>query len=170
MRTRTLCRLAVMGVAAALVAGCGGNKAKEEAEQQAARQLEFEQTQPLESGMYRAVHYDISGDKGRKGSFDGRMLVALTPDQSVMYVYENGNRAKIDYRVIIEKPFEHRDSLYGATDTSGNPVTLKGDSTQWTLAFDRNGQTVAIELEKTPMSTAPASEMMQRIATALQKK
>lgn len=131
---------------------------------------EFAESQPIESGQYRAVSYDIEGQNARKGRFDGRLLVSLSPEQSGMYVYENGNRAKIDYKLVLKSPFEKGDSgVYKALDVNDLPVTLSTDSTIYVLGFDKNSHQVKISFESAPMMTGTPLEMMERISTMIKK-
>jgi len=130
----------------------------------------FYATQPVTSGQYRAVRYDIAGDRARKGMFDGRVLLSLSPEQSGMYVFENGNRAKIDYKVVLKHPFEKGDSgVFRAVDVNGLPVTISTDSTVYTLSFEKNGHKVNISFESEPMNTGSALEIMERISAQIQK-
>lgn len=153
-----------LGVALIGVMGlvsCGGNnKSEKEAAQDTA---EFAESQPLESGQYNVVHYDITGNNARKGSFDGRMLIALSPEQSAFYVYENGNRAKIDYLVVLSKPFEKNDTSYTSTDSKGKPVIMMSDSIGYKLTFEKNDNTVNLEVEKTPRFTGTALDILEKI-------
>lgn len=120
--------------------------------------------QPLESGQYDVTYYNITGAKDRKGSFDGRLLIALSPEQSAFYVYENGNRAKIDYKVVLAKPFEKTDSNYVTTDSKGKEVTLTPDSTGYLLKFERGESTISVNVDKAPKSTGTPMEILERIA------
>lgn len=148
----------------AAFASCGGNKAAKETK--AVDDDAFYSTQPVHSGQYRAVYYDIEGDNARKGRFDGRMLIALSPEQSGIYIYENGNRAKINYTVALKAPFEKGDSgIYRTLDMRELPVTVSTDSAEYTLSFEKNGHKVNIRFESNPMQTGSALEIMERIAS-----
>lgn len=152
------------------MASCGGNKAASDNEEKKVDDAAFYATQPVASGQYRAVSYDITGDSGRKGKFDGRIIMALSPEQSGLYVYENGNRAKIEYKVVLQKPFEKGDSgIYRTVDLNGLPVTVSTDSTIYTLNFEKNKNKVSIGFESEPMSTGTALEMMERMAKQIQE-
>ena len=98
-------RLLAMAALFLAMVSCGGNKQASESTVKAVDDDTFYATQPVKSGQYRAVSYDIVGDNTRKGKFDGRVLISLSPEQSGMYVFENGNRAKIDYKLVLKKPF-----------------------------------------------------------------
>lgn len=144
-----------------ILAACAGNKTTKETK--AVDDDSFYATQPVVSGQYRAVSYDIEGDKARKGKFDGRIFVALSPEQSGIYVYENGNRTKIDYTVVLSAPFEKGDSgIYTTTDNHGLPVTVRTDSL-YTLSFEKKSGKVSIGFEPTPMWTGTALQTLERI-------
>lgn len=159
IKTLALClTLASMTV----ITACSGsaNKAAEESAKTEAEMSE----QPLESGQYEVTSYDITGANERKGNFDGRLLIALSPEQSAFYVYENGNRTKIDYKVVLAKPFEKTDSAYVTTDTKGNQILMIPDSTGYVLRFEKGKSTIAVNVDKTPKSTGTAMDIMERIA------
>lgn len=153
-------------------ASCGGNSASKEAAQEEVAE-QAEQTmpeQPLESGQYRAVSYDITGKNTRKGKFDGRVLLYVSPESSGFYVFENGNRAKIDYKVLLKAPFEKADSgRYTAVDLKDLPVTLTPDSLDWILSFEKGESKINIGIEAAPMNTGTPVEIMERISAQIQK-
>lgn len=131
---------------------------------------EFAENQPLESGQYRAVNYDITGANPRKGRFDGRVMFSLSPEQSGIYVYENGNRAKIDYKLVLKTPFEKGDSgVYKATDVNDLPVVVAPDSIGYQLSFEKNKNVVRIGIDSVPMHTGSPLEMMERISAQIKK-
>ena len=73
----------------ALMASCGGGaKENSAASEKAVDDEAFYATQPVVSGQYRAVSYDIAGGNNpRKGKFDGRLLIKLShTDPSGMYL------------------------------------------------------------------------------------
>ncbi len=157
------------------MASCGGGS-KDAKSDKAVDDEAFYATQPVVSGQYRAFSYDIvGGNNPRKGKYDGRLLMALSPSEPcVMYVYENGNRAKIDYKIVLNAPFEKGDSgVYKTVDAHNLPVTISSDSLGYVLAFEKksgDAEThIKIGFEKDPMSTASALEMMERIASQMQK-
>lgn len=161
----------IIGLAMALMltATACSSKSESNKEESGITQSEMAQ-QPVENGEYLASHYDISGKKERAGSFDGRLMVSIGDEQSVLYVYENGNRAKIDYKVLLEKPFEKGDSgVYKTNDTKGRPVIITSDSTMNVLKFEKNESEVKINFDKTPKSTGTAMEMLERITTQMDK-
>ena len=160
----------------AFMASCGGGSKEAGKAEKAVDDEAFYATQPVVSGQYRAFSYDITGGNNpRKGKFDGRLLVSLSPsDPCGMYVYENGNRAKIDYKIVLKAPFEKGDSgVYKTVDTRDLPVTISSDSLGYVLSFEKKGTDattqIKIGFEKDPMSTGTAIEMMERISTAMQK-
>lgn len=140
---KTLKFLGLCGLAF-ILASCGGNANKEkEAEAEAANEA-FEAEQPVESGIYDASYFDIKGKDSRKGQFDGRVIYALSPEQSAVFVYENGNRTKIKHILMLDKGFQKEDSVYVATDKTGIPVTVGNDSTNMYINYVANSDTVTI--------------------------
>ena len=131
----------------------------------------FAQSQPMESGIYDATAYVITGENARDGKFDGRVIVALSPEQSALYVYENGNRVKIKHAVVLDKPFEKGDSnIYRTVDNKGKPVVVNTDSTVNTLTFDKDAQQYKIEFNKDARTKGSAMEMYERINEQIQNK
>lgn len=150
------------------VASCGTGSGSDSRDSATAETGDFVISQPLENGEYLADSYDITGKNERSGKFDGRILVSLSPEQSALYVYENGNRAKIDYKILLSKPFEKGDSgIYVSSDTKGKTVTISTDSTSYTLSFDKNESNIKIGFDKTPKTTGTAVEMLERITKKL---
>ena len=87
-----------------------------------------------------------------------------------MYVFENGNRAKIDYKIVLKQPFEKGDSgVFRTVDVNDLPVTISADSTLYTLSFEKNKHQVNISFEQEPMNTGTALEIMERISAQIQK-
>ena len=152
------------------LASCGGSNQSQSQETNAVDDETFYATQPLVSGLYGADRYDIAGEDARKGKFDGRVLVALSPETSALYVYENGNRAKIDYMVALKAPFEKGDSgVYTAVDVNNLPVTISADSASYVLSFEKNQKKVQIGFDQKPTSTGTALEIVERINAQRQK-
>lgn len=146
-----------------IMASCGGNANKEkEAEAEAANEA-FYSEQPVESGMYDATYFDIKGKNSRKGQFDGRVIYALSPDQSAVFVYENGNRTKIKHLLMLDKPFQKEDSVYTATDKTGIPVVVGNDSTNMYVNYIANGDTVTITFNPKARNTYTAIEALSKI-------
>ncbi len=146
-----------------LMASCGGNANKEkEAEAEAANET-FYAEQPVESGAYDAIYFDIKGKDSRKGQFDGRVIYALSPEQSAVFVYENGNRTKIKNLLMLEKGFQKEDSVYTATDAKGNPVIVGNDSTNMYVNYISNSDTVTITFNPKPRTTYTPIEALAKI-------
>lgn len=159
---KTLKLLGLFGLAF-IMASCGGNGNKEkEAEAEAANEA-FVAEQPVESGIYDATYFDIKGKENRKGQFDGRVIYALSPDQSVVFVYENGNRTKIKRLLMLEKGFQKEDSVYVATDKTGIPVTVGNDSTDMYVSYVANNDTVTITFNPKARNTYTAIEALAKI-------
>lgn len=157
-------KLSVLGLLSLFLCLCAcGGKQSEKTEPAAVDDAEFYATQPIKSGEYFAVRYDIEGENPRKGQFDGRIMASLSPELSALYVYENGNRTKIDYKVILDKPFEKGDSgIYRSVDKKGLPVTISTDSL-YTLTFEKGKEKISIGFESKAKNEANAFEMQQRI-------
>ena len=179
MKTRTQNRLmsGMMAFTLVLVAtlmglnSCGSKTStnNEESQTQVLDAADFYATQPLESGLYDADYYDIVGKNPRKGRFDGRIYFALSPDLSAFNVFENGNRTKIDYTVVLEKPFERNDSgVYCSVDKKNNPVCLTPDST-YTIKFIHFNDTVCIGFNPKPRHVGTAVEIMEKIGDRKKK-
>lgn len=151
-----------------VLASCGGATTKQEEGQK--DDEAFYKTQPVHSGLYDVDYYDIAGTNARKGPFDGRLYVALSPYMSTLYVFENGNRTKIDYLVNLSKPFEKNDSgVYVTTDKNDLPVTIAPDSAKYVLTFTRNGDEMKYNFSPTPRQTGNALDIMESIANQKNK-
>lgn len=150
------------GVAALLLAmtACGGNKQK--AEEAEAADETFYASQPVESGIYDATYFNVRGKDARKGQFDGRVIASVSPEQSALYVYENGNRTKIKKLLMLDAPFEKTDSVYTAT-SKGSPVTLAKDSSDYVLNYIANSDTVAITFSQKARNTYTPIEALEKI-------
>ncbi len=126
---------------------------------------EFLASQPVQSAQYRADYFEIGGEKARKGHFDGRVLFAISPEKSGFYVYENGNRTKINYTVMLDRPFEKGDSgIYRSADANGKPVTLRLDSAVFKLAFEKHDNPVVISFEEQPMNVYSSYEAWEKMS------
>ena len=87
----------------------------------------------------------------------------LSPEQSAIFVYENGNRTKIKHILMLDKSFEKQDSVYVAIDKTGIPVTVSNDSTDMKIDYITNGDTVTITFNPTPRNTYTALEALEKI-------
>ena len=159
---KTLKFLGLFGLAF-MMASCGGNAGKEKAAEAEAANEAFAAEQPVESGIYDATYFDIKGKDSRKGQFDGRVIYSLSPDQSVVFVYENGNRTKIKHILMLEKGFEKQDSVYVATDKTGIPVTVGNDSTNMYVNYIANSDTVTITFNPKARNTYTPLEALAKI-------
>ena len=152
------------------ISSCGGSKTESSDSVVTVAETAFVESQPIVNGEYYAVRYDIEGEKARKGQFDGRLMATLSPELTVLYVYENGNRTKIDHKVILQKPFEKGDSgVYRSVDNKGLPVTVNTDSTIYVLTFENGKEKYNISFDSKPKSEASAFDMQQRINEQVQK-
>ncbi|MDE5839966.1 MAG: hypothetical protein K2H49_03510 [Muribaculaceae bacterium] len=158
---KTLKFLGLCGVAF-MMASCGGNASKEK-EAEAEANEAFAEKQPVESGIYDATYFDIKGKDSRKGQFDGRVIYALSPEQSVVFVYENGNRTKIKQILMLENGFQKEDSVYVATDKNGLPVTVGNDSTEMYVNYISNNDTVTITFNPKARNTYSPIEALSKI-------
>ncbi len=161
---KTLKFLGLCGLAF-IMASCGGNANKEkeaETAEESANEA-FYAEQPVESGMYDATYFDIKGKDSRKGQFDGRVIYALSPEQSAVFVYENGNRTKIKHILMLDKGFQKEDSIYVATDKTGIPVTVGNDSTNMYLNYVANSDTVTITFNPKARNTYSPIEALAKI-------
>ncbi|MDE6697106.1 MAG: hypothetical protein K2K25_09515 [Muribaculaceae bacterium] len=146
-----------------VMASCGGNASKEkEAESEAANEA-FYAEQPVESGMYDATYFNIKGQNPRKGQYDGRVIYALSPEQSAVFVYENGNRTKIKNLLMLEKGFQKTDSVYTATDAKGNPVIVGNDSTNMIINYIAGSDTISITFNPKAKNTYSPIEALAKI-------
>lgn len=145
----------------ALMQSCTGNaNEKNESAQSVSSAMA---PQPLENGVYEASYYNIEGKGERKGNFDGRVMVSLDQNKSVIFVYENGNRAKIRYILSLDTPFK-KDSVtyYSAASANGN-VVLNTASQPYSLTFSKGVSQITIDFDSLPKSTGTAFEMLERI-------
>ena len=146
-----------------LIVSCGGNNTTTK-ETTAVDDEAFYATQPVHSGLYDAETYDIVGTNAKKGHFDGRIYFSLSPATSAFYVYENGNRTKIDYIVNLQKPFEKNDSgLYVSLDTKDRPVTISTDIVLYELKFQRLGEDITIGFNPKPRHTGSALDILEKM-------
>lgn len=148
-------------------ASCGGEK---KATAEVADNAEFEAEQPMVSGEYRAVSFQYDEPDSKKMPFDGRLLVSLAPENSVMYVYENGNRTHFKAIEVLSKPFAKTDSTYTAINSKDKPVIVKPGTEADTLIIVKEDKTVKVAFERTPMKEMSAIDAMNRISTVSSSK
>lgn len=147
-----------------------GNSSSKSAEEGKVDDDAFYATQPVHSGLYDADYYDITGNNPRKGHFDGRIYFSLSPEKSAFYVFENGNRTKIDYIVNLQRPFEKNDSgVYVSVDTKDRPVTVSTDSAMYILGFQRSGEDMKITFNPKARHEGSALEILERMAAQKNK-
>lgn len=151
---------------------CGGNTNKGEEKNVKLDDAAFYATQPVHSGLYDADYYDITGNNPRKGHFDGRIYFSLSPETSAVYVFENGNRTKIEHVVVLEKPFEKGDSgIYTSVDMKNNlPVTVNTDSTSYILSFQTPRDQYNITFSPKARHEGSAVEILEKINAQKAKK
>ncbi|MCH5229392.1 MAG: hypothetical protein J1F12_05290 [Muribaculaceae bacterium] len=154
-----------------MLASCGaGGKTETKDETKAIDDDAFYATQPVHSGLYNADYYDITGTSERKGKFDGRIYFSLSPETSAFYVFENGNRTKIDYQVNLQKPFEKNDSgVYVSIDAKNQPVCINTDSTTYFLDFQRGQENIKIGFDPKPRHEGTALEILEKMAAQKKK-
>ena len=162
--------LGIVAFALCLITSCGGNKTSENEESKKIDDAAFYETQPVHSGLYDADYYDITGPNSRKGQFDGRIFFSLSPEMSAIYVFENGNRTKIDNTITLQHPFQ-KDSLgiYSSLDSKDRPVTIYPDSTMLVLDYQWSGDTCKITFNPKARYEGSALEILEKI-TAQKKK
>jgi len=150
---------------AMLAASCGGNKSEDKVDDSA----EFAASQPLVSGEYRAVSFQDTASSAVRTRFDGRILLALSPDNSGIYIYENGNRTRFKASVSLSAPFEKQDSIYVAADKDSHAIKLIKGTDIDTLTIYRAGKPVKVAFERKPMSEMTATEVWGRISAQIAK-
>lgn len=142
---------------------CGGNSQKaNEDEAAAVSEDSFYEGQPLASGIYDATYFDIKGAKERKGSFDGRVIVSISPEQSAIFVFENGNRTKIKHLVMLDSSFAKSDSVY-TSESKGNPVTLSADTANYIVNYVAGADTVSIKFNQNMRTAYEPLEALKKI-------
>lgn len=149
------------------MSACGGNSRKA-AEETPSDEASFFESQPLASGIYDATYFDIKGKDSRKGAFDGRVIVSVSPDQNAVFVYENGNRTKIKHLMMLDAPFEMSEGVYSST-SKGLPVTLSPDSVDCRIKYVANGDTVTITFGQKARNTYQPLEALRKIQEEVSK-
>ena len=161
-----------LALLALIMFACGGNKQSDNnQEAKAVYDAAFYESQPLHSGLYDAETYEMTGTTDKKGHFDGRIYFSLSPDLSAFYVFENGNRTKIDYLVTLNRPFEKTDSgTYYSSDAKENlPVIITPDTTLYYLQFQRGAENIKIGFSPKPRHEGTAVEIMEKMAAQRKK-
>ena len=147
-----------------IASACGNTSKTESSAKENVDDEAFYATQPVKSGLYDADYYDITGVGAKKGHFDGRIYFSLSPETSAFYVFENGNRTKIDYLVGLQRPFEKNDSgVYVTVDSKDLPVTITPDSTSYFLKFQRSGNEICIGFNPKPRHEGSALDILEKI-------
>ncbi|MDE7181346.1 MAG: hypothetical protein K2N88_09145 [Muribaculaceae bacterium] len=163
---KKLLSFAAIATGLLLLASCSGKK---ETGGEAQEVSTFYADQPVESGIYVADYFNITGAKERKGHFDGRVYFSLAPEQSAIYVCENGNRTKINYTLTLSEPFAPADSgRFAAKDAKGLPVMISPvDSTEnYRLSFEKGESKINIDFDKTPKTTGAPIDILEQIQKA----
>ena len=124
---------------------------------------EFAASQPLESGEYTATYFQYMEPDGKKAHFDGRLLITAEPEQTVAYVYENGNRTKFTAQINLARPFVKNDTIYTSADAKERPVTLIVGSETDTLCFSKGETEVKVAFDKKPVSVMTPEEAREAI-------
>lgn len=172
MKVRKFFGIAMLAAMGALAMNsCGGNISKNEEKSAKVDDEAFYKTQPVHSGLYDADYYDITGVNPRKGHFDGRIYFSLSPEMSAIYVFENGNRTKINQTVILNRPFELSDSgVYNSVDHKDLPVTVAPDSVGLVLSFQTSKDQYKISFSPKPRHEGSAVEILEKINAQKNKK
>ena len=154
-----------------MMSSCGSNGSKTEENEAKVDDEAFYATQPVHSGLYDADYFDITGSNPRKGHFDGRIYFSLSPEMSAAYVFENGNRTKINQLVILEKPFEKGDSgIYQSVNKKNLPVIIDTDSTSYVLSFQTTHDQYKIYFNPKARHEGSAVEILEKINSQKNKK
>ncbi len=156
--------------AAILLTACSGNGKTGTGDSASQDATVLETTLPVTSGEYRAVSFQDTAAGAVRTRFDGRILMALDPDNAGIYIYENGNRTHFKAKAILSKIFEQKDSIYIASDKDNREITLiPGKENVDTLIVYRGSVPVKVSFETKPMSTLTPTEVWNRISTQLSK-
>ena len=159
--------LSIFAAGAMLVASCQSGAKSEGASEVPA---DFDASQPFLSGEYRVQSFQYTDTTEPRQRFDGRMLAAIAPDGSGLYIYENGNRTKFKQRLAIDGAFESEDSIFTARTQKGEEIRVRRGQGVDTLLCEHAGRPVKIAFETKPIQTAPAPEMWKRITAAISDK
>lgn len=145
-----------------------GDTQKKEAE--AAADEAFYAAQPVGSGEYRAVSLQDGDLRSDRNRFDGRVIMALSPDNSGIYIYENGNRTNFKATITLSKPFEKKDSVFVAVDKKNNPVMVIPGTENDTLMFVRRDTvTTKVAFERQAITELTAGNAWSRISEKIKE-
>lgn len=150
---------------ALMLTSCGGNKTEDKSEDAAA----FAATQPLPSGEYRAVSFQDTAASAVRERFDGRVLLALDPDNSGIYIYENGNRTHFKASVSLTEAFSQVDTIYVAKDKDSRDIKYWKGTEADTLLVYRAGAPVKVAFERKAISEMTPADVWSRISAQLSK-
>lgn len=156
----------IIAIGSLMLSSCGGTD-KSNGNKGADSTL-FAESQPLNSGEYRALSFQYA-DEAQRNNFDGRILVALSQDASGIYIYENGNRTKFSARLSLASPFAKEDTIYVAKDNKGNKIELVPGADADTLSFIKGSKGVKVAFERKAMSEMTTEEAWKRITEKLEK-
>lgn len=101
--------------------------------------------------------------------FDGRIIFALDPENSGIYVYENGNRTHFKATISLPAPFTKTDTIYTALDNKERNVAVIPGAEADTLFITKGDKPVKIAFERKAISEMPATDAWTRINTLLSK-
>lgn len=159
--------LSILAAGALLLSACQSGSSSEGASEVLA---DFDASQPFLSGEYRVQSFQYTDTTEQRQRFDGRMLAAIAPDGSGLYIYENGNRTKFKQRLAIDRAFQSEDSVFVAHTQKGEEIRVRRGQGVDTLLCIHAGRPVKIAFETKPMQTASAPEMWKRITAAISEK
>ncbi len=159
----------ICAAAAMTLAACSGSAKTDKNDSAEASATAAAVDIPVSSGEYRAVSFQDTAAGAVRTRFDGRILMALAPDNAGIYIYENGNRTNFKARVILSKMFEQRDSVYVATDKDNREIILTPGNEIDTLLVYRGDKPVKVAFEAKPMSALTPAETWTRISSQLSK-
>lgn len=152
--------------ASVIFASCGGDKKAETSEADTAKFLE---AQPVASGEYRAVSFQYEEEGSTRMPFDGRIIFSLAPENSAIYVYENGNHTHFKAVVPLSETFSKTDSIYTAADKKNLPVNVIPGAENDTLIIEKDNKKVKIAFERKAVSEMSPMDAMTRISALLSK-
>lgn len=149
-----------------LMSACGGNKSESN---ETSDNADFAATQPLASGEYRAVSFQDTAENAKRERFDGRILLALDPANSGIYIYENGNRTHFKASVSLKEAFSQVDSVYVAKDKDDREIQYWKGTDADTLLVYRAGKPVKVAFERKAISEMTPADTWTRISAQISK-